>query len=365
MTLLEIRVKDSGIGIPVEKHNKIFERFFQNDMPASLINQGSGIGLSITKEFVDLMGGIVSVESEPGKGSCFIVRLPLKKSPKNSFVGVENVLQEVEVPKPDMPLQEKRNKNITILIVEDNPDFRAYLKDDLGHLYTVAEAVNGKEGCQKALALHPDLIISDINMSELNGIDFCKKIRSDKRTEHIPFILITAFTGDEKQLAGLGTGANDYLTKPFNFEVLRFKVHNLLKNQQLVKETYQRQIEAKPGDLEVETPDLKFMKKLLAVIETNIPNQGFSVELLSSHMNMSRKGLYNKVFNLSGKSPVEFIKSVRLKRAIQLLQTNQFTIAEIAYEVGFNDAKYFSKVFKAEFLVTPSQYLDNTDLIKI
>jgi DNA-binding response OmpR family regulator len=361
LSLFEIRVKDSGIGIPIEKHNKIFERFFQNDMPASLINQGSGIGLSITKEFVDLMGGIVSVESEPGKGSCFIVRLPLKKSLKNSFAGVENVLQEVEAPKPDKPRQEKRKKNVTILIVEDNPDFRAYLKDDLRHLYTVAEAANGKEGWQKALALHPDLIISDINMAEIDGIDLCKKIRSDKRTEHIPFILITAFTGDEKQLAGLETGANDYLSKPFNFEILRFKVHNLLKNQQVVKETYLRQIEAKPGDLEIETPDTIFMKKLLTVIEENIPNASFSVELLSSQVNMSHGALYNKVFKLSGKTPVEFIKSVRLKRAVQLLLTKQFTITEIAYQVGYNDAKYFSKVFKAEFLVTPSQYLDSTD----
>jgi signal transduction histidine kinase/ligand-binding sensor domain-containing protein/DNA-binding response OmpR family regulator len=361
MTLLEIKVIDSGVGIPADKKDKIFERFFQNDMPASLINQGSGIGLSITKEFVDLMGGAISVESEQGKGSCFIVRLPLKISQKNNFTGIENTPEEVEAPKPDRPSQEKRNKNITILIVEDNPDFRAYLKDDLKHLYTVAEAVNGKEGWQKALALHPDLIISDINMAEIDGIDFCKKIRSDKRTEHIPFILITAFTGDEKQLAGLETGANDYLSKPFNFEILRFKVHNLLKNQQVVKETYRRQIEAKPGDLEIETPDTKFMKKLLTVIEENISNAGFSVELLSSKMNMSRATLYNKVFNLSGKTPVEFIRSVRLKRAVQLLLTKQFTIAETAYEVGFNDAKYFSKVFKEEFLMTPSEYLDSTD----
>jgi signal transduction histidine kinase/ligand-binding sensor domain-containing protein/DNA-binding response OmpR family regulator len=361
MILLEIKVIDSGVGIPAEKHNKIFERFFQNDMPASLINQGSGIGLSITKEFVDLMGGAISIESEHGKGSCFIVRLPLRISQENNFTGIENTPEEVEAPKPDRPSQEKRNKNITVLIVEDNPDFRGCLKDDLRHLYTISEAVNGKDGWQKALALHPDLIISDINMAEIDGIDFCKKIRSDKRTEHIPFILITAFTGDERQLAGLETGANDYLSKPFNFDILRFKVHNLLKNQQVVKETYRRQIEAKPGDLEIETPDTKFMKKLLAVIEENIPNANFSVELLSSKMNMSRTTLYNKVFNLSGKTPVEFIRSVRLKRAAQFLLTKQFTIAETAYEVGFNDAKYFSKVFKEEFLMTPSEYLDSVD----
>jgi signal transduction histidine kinase/ligand-binding sensor domain-containing protein/CheY-like chemotaxis protein/AraC-like DNA-binding protein len=360
-TLLEIKVKDSGIGMPAEKHDKIFERFFQNDMPASLINQGSGIGLSITKEFIDLMSGTVAVESEQGKGSCFIVRLPLKLSQKINVGETGHDPETDEIHQPESLPQEKRNKSITILIVEDNPDFRAYLKDDLMHLYTIAEAANGKEGWQKTLALHPDLIISDINMAESDGIDFCKKVRRDKRTEHIPFILITAFTGDEKQLVGLETGANDYLTKPFNFEILRFKVHNLLKNQQLAKETYQRQIEAKPGDLQIETPDVKFMKKLLAVIEKNMPDEGFSVEFLSGQMNMSRAALYNKVFNLSGKTPVEFIKSVRLERAVQLLRTDQFTIAEIAYQVGYSDAKYFSKVFKTEFLVTPSQYLDHLD----
>jgi signal transduction histidine kinase/ligand-binding sensor domain-containing protein/DNA-binding response OmpR family regulator len=361
-TILEIRIKDSGIGIPTEKHEKIFERFFQNDMPASLINQGSGIGLSITKEFVDLMGGAISVESELNKGSCFILRLPLKISKENNASLIkEPGITENEIQKDEIVHHEKRDKNTVILIVEDNHDFKAYLKEDLGQFYTIIEASNGKEGWQKALALHPNLIISDINMAECDGIDFCRKIRADKRTEHIPFILLTAFTGEEKELAGLETGANDYLTKPFNFEILHFKVRNLLKHQQSVKQTYQKQIDVKPGELEIETPDVKFMKKVLTVIEKNISNAGFSVELLSDEMNMSRVALYKKIFNLSGKTPVEFIKSVRLKRAIQLLETKQYTIAEIAYQVGYNDPRYFARAFKTEFKVLPSHYLDKQE----
>ncbi|MDN5285209.1 MAG: Signal transduction histidine kinase [Mucilaginibacter sp.] len=357
MILLEMQVKDSGIGISSEKHDKIFERFFQGDIPVSMINQGSGIGLAITKEFVYLMGGVILVESEPGKGSCFTVRLPLKISKELNNEETDLQQESLQLARSEPLYHEKRDKKITILIVEDNPEFRAYLKDDLSQCYHVVEAINGKDGWQKALALHPNLILSDINMPEINGIDFCKKIRSDKRTEHIPFILLTAFTAEEQELTGLGTGANDYMTKPFNFKVLHFKIKNLLRHQQSIKETYQKQIEAKPSEVNIEGPDTRFMRKVLAIIEKNISNTGFSVEMLSNEVNMSRVALYKKIFSLSGKTPIEFIRSVRLKRAVQLLRMNQFTIAEIAYQVGYNDPKYFAKAFKSEFSVLPSHYL--------
>lgn len=357
MSVLEIKVNDSGIGIAPDMQQKIFERFFQTSMPASVINQGSGIGLSIVKDFVDLMGGTVNVESTPGKGSCFTVCLPFK---------VLKPLQKMEVDLGDdgqeiIQLSEtfrakRRDKSILILVVDDNRDFSNYMRDDLNQFYTVAEAANGKEGWQKALALHPNLIISDINMPESNGIDFCKKIRADKRTEHIPFILVTAFTAEEQELAGLETGANDYLTKPFNFDILHSKIKNLLQHQQSVKQTYQKQVAAKASELEIETPDMKFMRKALAVIEKNMADPAFSVEELSSEMNMSRVTLYKKTFHLTGKAPLDLIKSVRLKRAVQLLKTNQYTIAEIAYQVGYNDPRYFTKAFKSEFSVLPSQF---------
>lgn len=362
MSILEIKVNDSGIGIAPDMQQKIFERFFQTSMPASVINQGSGIGLSIVKDFVDLMGGTINVESTPGKGSCFTISLPFK---------VLKPLQKMEVDLGDdgqeiIHLSEtfrakRRDKSILILVVEDNRDFSNYMRDDLSHFYTVAEAANGKEGWQKALALHPNLIISDINMPESNGIDFCQKIRSDKRTEHIPFILVTAFTAEEQELIGLETGANDYLTKPFNFDILHSKIKNLLQHQQSVKQTYQKQVAAKASELEIETPDMKFMRKALAVIEKNMTDPAFSVEELSSEMNMSRVTLYKKTFHLTGKAPLDLIKSVRLKRAVQLLKTNQYTIAEIAYQVGYNDPRYFTKAFKSEFAVLPSQFNADTE----
>lgn len=357
MSILEIKVNDSGIGIAEDMQQKIFERFFQTSIPASVINQGSGIGLAIVKDFVDLMGGTITVESTPGKGSCFTVCLPFKVLKPIQKIEVDLGVDGQEV----IPLSEtirtkRRDKSILILVVEDNRDFSNYMRDELNQFYTVAEAANGKEGWQKALALHPNLIVSDINMPESNGIDFCKKIRSDKRTEHIPFILVTAFTAEEQELIGLETGANDYLTKPFNFDILHSKIKNLLQHQQSVKQTYQKQVAAKASELEIETPDMKFMRKALEVIEKNMADPAFSVEELSSEMNMSRVTLYKKTFHLTGKAPLDLIKSVRLKRAVQLLKTNQYTISEIAYQVGYNDPRYFTKAFKSEFAVLPSQF---------
>lgn len=357
MSILEIKVKDSGIGIAPDMQQKIFERFFQTSMPASVINQGSGIGLAIVKDFVDLMGGTITIESTPGKGSCFMVCLPFKVSKPIQKIEVDlGDDSEETIYLPEASRAKKRDKSILILVVEDNRDFSNYIRDDLSQFYTVAEAANGKEGWQKALALHPNLIISDINMPESNGMEFCKKIRSDKRTEHIPFILVTAFTAEEQELIGLQTGANDYLTKPFNFDILHSKIKNLLQHQQLVKQTYQKQVAAKASELEIETPDMKFMRKALAVIEKNMSDPAFSVEELSSEMNMSRVTLYKKTFHLTGKAPLDLIKSVRLKRAVQLLKTNQYTIAEIAYQVGYNDPRYFTKAFKSEFAMLPSQF---------
>jgi len=361
MSILEIKVNDSGIGIAPDMQQKIFERFFQTSMPSSVINQGSGIGLSIVKDFVDLMGGTITIESTPGKGSCFTVCLPFKVSKPVQKIEVDLGDDHEEIIHlSDTTPAKRRDKSILILVVEDNRDFSNYVRDDLSQFYTVAEAANGKEGWQKALALHPNLIISDINMPESNGIEFCKKIRSDKRTEHIPFILVTAFTAEEQELVGLQTGANDYLTKPFNFDILHSKIKNLLQHQQLVKQTYQKQVAAKASELEIETPDMKFMRKALAVIEKNMSDPSFSVEELSSEMNMSRVTLYKKTFHLTGKAPLDLIKSVRLKRAVQLLKTNQYTIAEIAYQVGYNDPRYFTKAFKSEFAVLPSQF--NADI---
>ncbi|SEM78725.1 Signal transduction histidine kinase [Mucilaginibacter gossypiicola] len=360
--LLEIKVIDTGIGIPLDKQDKIFERFFQNEIPGSMVNQGSGIGLSITKEFVKLHDGKISVESEAGRGSCFIILIPVDLTADEQTSANKTNLPVPEMTDNQAWLQAGSGnitKKLTVLLVEDNEDFRFYLKDNLSDTFNIIEAANGKEGWQKSLALHPNLVVSDISMPEMNGIDLCRKIRNDKRTSHIPVVLLTAVTGEEQQLQGLETGANDYLTKPFNFEILMSKLKNILAMQEDMRKTYQKQLDVKPTEVETESFDEAFIKKAVQLIEKNIDNADFSVEELSSELFVSRVTLYKRALALTGKSPVDLIRSIRLKRAAQLLESSQLTISQISYKVGFKSQKYFVRCFKAEFNCLPSAYVSN------
>jgi DNA-binding response OmpR family regulator len=355
--VLEIKVIDTGIGIAPQNQEKIFDRFFQDHMPESLLNQGSGIGLSITKEFIKMHGGTIDIESEPDYGSCFTIQLPVNEEHEIELVA--------DTPGDDLlPSSLKNNydsnnsgKKPTILLVEDNDDLRFYLKDNLKNSFHIIEGVNGKDGWQKALALHPALVVSDISMPEMNGLELCKKIKADSRTAQIPVILLTALTTEEDQLAGLSSGASDYILKPFNFEILLSKIHNLLKMQQAMKSTYQKQIEVKAQDIIVVSEDDKFVKNAFQYIEMHITSPNFSVEELSRHLNLSRVSLYKKMLTLTGKTPVDCIRTIRLKRAVQLLEKSKLSIANVAYEVGFNNAAYFAKVFREEFGILPSEYI--------
>lgn len=352
-TRLHIQVTDTGIGIPPNRHEKIFERFFQHDLPGNIMNQGSGIGLAITKEFVNLLGGTIHVESEEGRGSTFTVVLPVKEIIPSVIVSsVSETIPEIpEIPIPVIP----KIPNIpVVLLVEDNEDFLFYLKDNLRAYFNIAEAVNGREGWQKTLSVHPDIVVSDINMPEMNGLDLCKKIRHDPRTRHIPVVLLTAQTSSAQQLRGIETGAADYMTKPFNFEMLVSRIRNLLQQQQSMKQTFTKQVAVKATDVELACPNEKFVQEALAIVEKNLCNAGFSVEELSRSLLLSRAAVYKRLFVLTGKTPIEFIRSVRLQRAAQLLAKSKMTVAEVAYETGFNNPKYFSRYFKAEFGKLPS-----------
>jgi YesN/AraC family two-component response regulator len=242
------------------------------------------------------------------------------------------------------------------LLVEDNEDFLFYLKDNLREYFNIAEAVNGREGWQKTLSVHPDIVVSDINMPEMNGLELCKKIRLDPRTKHIPVVLLTAQASEEQQLRGIETGAADYMTKPFNFEMLVSRIKNLLQQQQSMKQTFTKQVAVKTTDVELESPNERFVQEALTIVEKNISNAGFSVEELSRGLLLSRAAVYKRLFVLTGKTPIEFIRSVRLQRAAQLLAKSKMTVAEVAYETGFNNPKYFSKYFKAEFGKLPSAW---------
>jgi len=359
---LEIKVIDTGIGITEDKRDKIFEPFFQNDVPGSMLNQGSGIGLSITREFVKLHNGEIYVESEFNLGSCFTVLLPLKPLDKAIVADIpSDLIPGFALNGPDKNLKDKDGKKPTVLLVEDNDDFRFYIKDNLKAAFNIIEAENGRKGWQKALAQHPNLIVSDISMPEMNGIDLCLKIKADKRTSHIPVILLTALTGEDQQIKGLETGATDYMTKPFNFEILQSKIRNILSQQEYMRKTYQKQVDVHPTEVHVESPDDLFIKKVLVLIEENISNPNFSVEELSSEVFVSRYTLYKKILAMTGKTPNELVRSMRLKRAAQLLETGHLTISQIAHKVGFKSQKYFVKTFKAEFNTIPSKYLENME----
>jgi signal transduction histidine kinase/DNA-binding response OmpR family regulator len=360
---VEIKVKDTGIGIPHEDQDKIFERFFQHQVPGSVINQGSGIGLAITREFVRLHHGSISVESEPDKGTGFTLLLPLKAAEKEAVIipAEETIINQAT--DEEMELVEVSNKNSrkrpAILIIDDNDDIRFYLKDNLRNNYQVIEAANGKEGWDKARQLQPDLVVSDVMMPEMDGMELCRRIKQEPLTSHIPVILLTARSAEEQKHEGYDTGANDYITKPFSFGILQSRIRNLLAQQEAMRKLFQKQLEVNPSEISITSVDEKFIREALQVVEQNISNTDFSVEVLSRAMHMSRVALYKKLLSLTGKPPLDFIRSIRLKRAAQLLEKSQLNVSEIAYEVGFNNPKYFARFFRKEFNMLPSEYSSN------
>ncbi len=354
---IEIKVKDTGIGIPENMQENIFEQFFQNEVPGNMINQGSGIGLSITKEFVRLHNGTINVISSPDNGSCFTISILI-----NEISVLNNDIIERQEIYHAHELLQNESENISsekplVLIVEDNEDLRFYLKDNLKRNYSIIEAGNGREALNKAFLHIPEIIVSDIMMPEMNGIELCTKLKNDKRTSHIPIILLTAKSEQEHQLEGYNSGAADYIIKPFNFEILESKLKNIISQREDIRKSFQRYISVNPSEIKVESIDEKLIQKALEIVEKNISNSEFLVEDLSRELGMSRVNLYKKLLSITGKTPIEFIRTIRLKRAAQLLKGNGLSVSEVAFKVGFNNPKYFTKYFKEEFDVLPSQYL--------
>ncbi|UII33041.1 ATP-binding protein [Fulvivirga ulvae] len=357
--LVEIKVSDTGIGIPKEQQQRVFERFFRNDVPGSVINQGSGIGLAITREFVKIHGGTITVESEPGRGTCFSVSIPMEEVGQKVDIAIK---EEIKGSEKENTLECHEPEHIhdeetpLILLVEDSEDFRFYLKDNLGVHFKVMEARNGREGWQKALSCLPDLIVSDLMMPELNGIELCEKLKNDTRTSHIPVVLLTADSAEDKQIKTLSLGADDYITKPFNFEILLSRVKNLILQRKVLQEIYQKKISVETSEMEITSLDDKLIQNAIMVVEENISDPDFTVEMFSRELGLSRVHLYKKLVSLTGTTPIEFIRKIRLQRAAQFLRESQLTVAEVAYKVGFNNRKYFTKHFKAAYKVPPSAY---------
>jgi len=260
--------------------------------------------------------------------------------------------------RPGNNLKVSDSEKYSILLVEDNDDFRTYLKENLEKSYKVAEAANGKEGWQKVLSDHPDLVVSDVSMPVMDGIELCRKIKADKRTSFIPVILLTALGREEDQIKGLETEANDYLTKPFSFEMLTIRIRNLINLNQRLKNTFTKQIQMILPDTEVQSPDEKLLNDISIFIEERLNDPEFSIEELSRHAGMSRSSLYNKLFELTGQPPVDYVRAIKLKKAASLLENSHYTIREIAFMAGFATPGYFSKLFKEKYNLSPSEFLN-------
>jgi DNA-binding response OmpR family regulator len=358
---LVIKVKDNGIGIHPDKLDKIFTRFYQIEDTKITGTSGSGIGLSLTREYVNLHGGSVTVESAPNIGSCFTVCLPVddKVEISNKIFHEKTMETKFNDSLPTNPADKKTVAGIkkpVVLVVEDNQNLRLYLRENLEEQYEIVEAENGKQALAMLESKMPDLILSDIMMEEMDGIEFCSKVKKDKITSHIPFVFLTAKDSEQQKLEGLKTGADDYIVKPFNFDILKTKIQNLIQLRQNIRDVFRTKMQIEPKDISITSLDEKFMAKALEIIEKHMADTSFSVTEFSKQMGISRMQLYNKIVSLTGSTPIEFIRILRLKRAVRLLTEGQLNVSEVAYQVGFSDPKYFSIQFKKEFNVQPSKY---------
>lgn len=357
--ILEIKIADTGIGISDVDKEHIFERFYQADHKGVEETTGNGIGLSLVRDFVTLHEGEVKVFDNIGMGSVFVIQFPVKHVETQVQLPEERgipVGDEEDKEMKEEAREETERKNFPLLlIVDDNEDFRIFMRYSLELQYRVKLAVNGKEAWEMMQEELPDLVISDVMMPQMDGNELCRLIKQDKRTAHIPVILLTARQNTEAKLEGLQTGADDYVTKPFNMTILVLRIRKLIELSRYHRVT-QGMIDPAPSEIVITSLDEKLIEKAIKYVEDNMSRTELSVEELSRELGMSRVHLYKKLLQITGKTPIEFIRVIRLKRAAQLLRESQLHVSEVAFEVGFNNPKYFSRYFKDEFAVLPSVY---------
>jgi signal transduction histidine kinase/DNA-binding response OmpR family regulator/ligand-binding sensor domain-containing protein len=364
---LMLNIRDTGIGIAEAELPNIFDRFYQVDGTSTRKGEGTGIGLSLVKELVELMNGSITVKSIQGKGSEFTVRIPITRKAPFRKVKTKAELIETEMIKgkindlpaglhDDDPIEpgkhEETDYPIT-LIIEDNEDVANYISICLGQDYRVRHAANGSEGIDLALKLIPDIIICDVMMPEKDGFEVCSFLKQDERTSHIPVIMLTAKAGRDDRLAGLQHGADAYLTKPFDKQELLIRIQKMIEIRRSIREKFSKNKEMLRDALSAEGIEDLFLRKAIINIENNLDNSDFGTLQLARQSGMSESQLYRKLKALTGKSTALFIRSVRLQKARELLKTTSLNVSEIAYMTGFNDPAWFSRVFREEFGKSP------------
>ena len=350
-----VRVSDSGQGISEAEKKRVFERFFQASQKGQE-KTGSGIGLHIVNEYVLMHNGTISVCDNEPQGTKFTFRLPILEASSAD----EQVLDE-EPEEETIEAYKSNERPVTpvLLFVDDNKDFCEFMADSLSDEYTVLLAYNGQEALEQLRKNDVTIVVSDVMMPVMSGTELCERIKTSIQWSHIPVILLTARTAEEYQIEGLELGADDYLTKPFSFNLLKLRIQKFLEWTAKCHISFSQKVDVSPGEITITSLDEKLIDKAIKVVEEHIADADFSVEDLGSAVGLSRSHLYKKLMSITGKGPAEFIRTIRLKRGRQLLEKSQLQIAEVAYLVGFNSPKRFSKNFRIEFGMSPSEYLRN------
>ncbi|MGB0524501.1 MAG: ATP-binding protein [Flammeovirgaceae bacterium] len=365
---LQVRIKDTGIGIPEDQLPHVFDRFYQVDQSFSKSHAGTGIGLALVDELVALLHGTIAVQSELGVGTTFLFTIPVGENRREE--ASITAMPEINKPIVDVPPSTSEDKQRTsnsekplLLIIEDHPDLRQLITEELHADYEVLQAADGKEGVKKALEAIPDLIISDVMMPQKNGYELCEQLKQDKRTSHIPIILLTARVAQENKLQGLEVGADDYLPKPFDSKELMIRVKNLIEGRKLLRErfaTKQEILVYKPNEIAQNATDERFLEQLYEVLETHAGEETFGTEQLAAHLGLSKRTLNRKLKAMLDSSANKILQNFRLQRAKDLLQNQTLQVKEIGYMVGFASATYFNKCFRDKFGLTPKEYQKKT-----
>ena len=357
-SVAQMCVSDTGVGIPKQELNKVFDRFYQVDSSHTRQGEGTGIGLALSKELAELMGGDLSVQSEEGKGSIFTFSLPMP------IDAVATAITKIPQETTNLPINNlvlnDTDEQPTVLLIEDNTELRSFIKTCIDHTWQVIEASNGEEGVQKALDILPDLVISDVMMPIKDGYMVCDDLKNNELTSHIPIILLTAKSSMDAKLKGLRTGADDYLTKPFNSEELRARMDNLVTiRRQLRQRYYQSSMTNNTSEVEddLTPPDREFLRRLILVLDQHLQDETLGIEELAQKMFISRVQLHRKLKAITDQNATDFVRDYRLNRAMSMLRNREGMVFEVASQVGFTSEKYFSRVFKDKFGIPPSQVM--------
>lgn len=363
---VKISVIDNGSGISSEYQEKVFERYFQNPENDIKSQSGTGIGLALAKQFIELHHGNIQVKSDKWKETCFSIDFPLGN---NHYHKNEIVTEPIDInssilkPNDSSELTAQGNQEYSemqyqILVVEDNTDLREYIVSTLSVKYKVLEAADGDSGYDIAMENTPDLIISDILMPKITGIELCEKLKQEITTSHIPVILLTAKATIEDQIEGIETGADMYITKPFNINYLEVTIKNLIETRKKLFQRFSQEAFILPKEISSNTLDQRFLGKAVEYINMNVASEEITVESLASYLTMNRSNVYRKIKALTGQTATEFIRTVKLKMAIKYFKTGDNNISEIAFKTGFDSPGYFTKCFKKQFGTSPSEFLE-------